>query len=130
MKQVIVVRKDLEMSPGKMGIQMAHAAVKSFKLHMKNQGKLHGGMDCINYVENTDLVEWNMTGEAKIGVWCKNINQFEKILVDARDAGINVAMIIDEGRTELKPNTITCMALGPAEDKLMNSITGKLQLIK
>lgn len=130
MKQVIVVRKDLKMSQGKIAVQVAHAVLKSFKLHLKNQGKLNDGKECIDYTEDIDLIMWHITGETKIAVWCKNMNEFERVRKNANDAGINVSIIVDEGRTELEPNTITCMALGPAENELMDTVTGKLQLIK
>lgn len=130
MKQVIVVRKDLGMSPGKIAVQVAHASLKSLKSYMNNMGKGHEGVEAIDYNKNKHLLEWHSTGETKIAVWCKNMNEFEKVRKNANNAGINVSIIVDEGRTELETNTITCMALGPAENELMDTVTGKLQLIK
>ena len=130
MKQVIVVRKDLNMSPGKMAAQVAHASLKAFKLHMKNLGKGHDNIEAIDYKENKQLLEWQNTGETKIVVGAKNHAEFDRVRINAQRADVLVAVVIDEGRTELEPQTITCMALGPAPNDVMDGITGKLQLIK
>ena len=130
MKQVIVVRKDLDMSAGEIVVQVADAVLKSFKLHLKNQGKSNIHKECIDYNENLDLVKWHTTGETKTVVWCKNMNEFENVRINAVNTGINVAVIIDNSCTKLDKNTITCMALGPDKNEIIDTVISKLKLIK
>ena len=129
MKQVIVVRKDLDMSPGKIAVQVAHASLKSYKQYLKSMTKDMSGLVCIDFNESKDLVEWQNTGETKIAVWCKDNKEMEKIRMKANELNIRTVFVIDEGRTELDPQTITCMALGPAPDDIMDKVTKRLRLI-
>jgi PTH2 family peptidyl-tRNA hydrolase len=39
-------------------------------------------------------------------------------------------MVIDAGRTEVEPNTCTCLAIGPHKSSEIDKITGELKLLK
>ena len=47
----------------------------------------------------------------------------------ARNAGLPATLIVDRGLTEIPPNTITCLGIGPAPANKMDPITGKLSLL-
>ena len=48
----------------------------------------------------------------------------------AKEAGLPVMEIQDAGRTEVAPGTITVAAIGPGKIELIDSVTGKLRLLK
>ena len=58
MKQVIVVRKDLNLSAGKLGAQVAHASVSAYKKADKNDSEM-----------------WELEGQKKVVV--KVLNEKE-----------------------------------------------------
>jgi len=111
MKQVLVMREDLGMSPGKLASQAAHAAVAACNLTSKD-----------------DLDEWGRTGTTKIvlGVYGQDI--LISLYKTAVSRYLPAALICDEGRTEVTPGTITGLGIGPAEDEEINEITGHLHL--
>ena len=46
----------------------------------------------------------------------------------AEDAGLKTALIQDAGHTVLEPGTVTCLGIGPDEDKKIDRITGSLKI--
>jgi PTH2 family peptidyl-tRNA hydrolase len=48
---------------------------------------------------------------------------------EAIRAGIASAIVVDAGRTEIPAGTVTALGLGPAHDKVMDKITGRLKLV-
>lgn len=115
-KMIIVVRKDINMSSGKMAAQVAHAAVNCYKNAIKKTP---------DYVSN-----WEYIGEAKIVLMVNSLKEFNSIEDKAKKNNINYAIIKDAGRTELEPGTVTTIALGPAPVDEMDKITGDLSLYK
>lgn len=47
----------------------------------------------------------------------------------ARAAGLMVTPVLDAGRTQVEPGSMTVMAIGPAENTKIDSITGHLPLM-
>ena len=43
--------------------------------------------------------------------------------------GLPVEVISDAGRTQVTPGTLTCCALGPAEDQRIDAVTAGLALL-
>lgn len=118
MKQVIIMRKDLDMSPGKAIAQGAHASVAAIKNGERDDSFVYG------------YEEWCRTGSTKIVLGAKNYSELSKIEDMANDAGIvNSGIIMDEGRTEFGYQvTPTCIALGPATNLDIDKITKRLRL--
>ena len=111
MKQIIVIRKDLKMRRGKEIAQGAHAAV-----------------GVVLELDKTALKKWQVSGMKKI---CCQVNSEEELLTlhtMAMEANIPCYLVTDAGLTELPESTITCLAVGPDNDELMDNITGNLSL--
>lgn len=119
-KQVIVIRKDLKMRRGKEVAQGSHASMAFItrQLQLKKGVKL------------TDVQqEWIDSSFAKVTVRVNSEEELDSIFSKAEDAGLEVHMITDSGRTEFGGvPTKTCLAIGPDYDDLIDAITGELQL--
>ena len=143
-KQVIVMRKDLNMRKGKMIAQGAHASLAVLLDYMIGERETrfkaeHGwGYDGFEKPSNY-LVEFDMNDP--IAEWINN--SFKKIVVGAEDLGtvviaykaakvanIPCAIIEDKGLTEFGGEaTITCCAIGPGDPEEIDKITGNLKLL-
>ena len=47
----------------------------------------------------------------------------------ARDEKLKCEIIRDAGLTQVEPGSITALGIGPADDKKIDKITGKLKLL-
>jgi len=111
-KQVILVRADLKLPKGKTAAQAAHAAVEA-----------------AHRAEKDVYNSWRKEGMAKIAVKVDNEKQLYAIIQQAKDAGLATAIITDAGKTTVAPGTVTCGAIGPAEDTKVDQITHELKLL-
>ncbi len=114
-KMVIVVRMDIKMSKGKMAAQTGHAAVSAAEYARKNRPEWWN--------------PWISEGQCKIAVKVKSEQEINELERKARNAGLPVALIVDRGLTEIPPNTLTCLGIGPAPANKVDPITGKLPLL-
>ncbi len=109
----IVLNSDIEMSCGKAAAQAAHAAVEcSFKAYRKNASLIK---------------KWFEEGQKKVVLRAseEEIYELEK---KAKKLGLTTAIIRDAGLTELKPGTLTALAIGPGEEEKVDMVTGHLPL--
>lgn len=121
MKQVIVVRKDLDMPIGKACAQVAHASEKACYIGFTDPKKA--------YDFQIDHRQWRDTGSTKICLAVKSLEELIKIQNKADELGIiNSGLIIDEGRTIFNEPTATCIALGPACNDDIDKVTKRLRL--
>ena len=111
-KQVILVRQDLKLPKGKLAAQAAHASVEAV---LKSNPKLVGA--------------WKDTGMAKIVLKVKDEKELVKYFQKAKDQGLTASLITDAGRTVVAPGTKTCAAIGPADEELIDKLTGELSLL-
>jgi len=114
LKQIIVVRKDLKLSKGKLATQVAHASLEAF---LKTQKKFP------NIAK-----EWLKTGAKKIVLKIENEKELLKLYRKICKK-IPSALIRDAGLTQLKPGTITCFASGPAKEELIDKYSKNLKLL-
>ena len=111
-KQVILIRKDLKMSKGKMSAQAAHAST-----------------DAVLKSHKDDIFAWKNQGMKKVILGAEDEKELLALRQQAEDAGLVVAIIADAGRTELAPGTVTAVGIGPADEEKIDRITGNLKLI-
>jgi peptidyl-tRNA hydrolase, PTH2 family len=113
MKQVIVMRKDLPSTAGKLVAQGAHASV----------GATVGNLD------DPRVKEW-LAGEfKKIVVRTDSWDDFQAVRLQAEAAGLLVTVITDAGHTIYKEPTVTCMCIGPDTNENLDPITGHLRTL-
>lgn len=125
-KQVIVVRKDLNMRKGKMVAQGAHASMKAILDSMIDVEE-----EKILYLEpGSPMTDWINGIFTKI---CVSVDSEEELLTiynNAKTQGYNAALIQDVGLTEFGGvPTYTCCAIGPNWEEEVNAITGHLKLL-
>lgn len=114
-KQVIVVRSDLNMSPGKLAVQVAHGSVGS-------AGKARR--------ERRDwYAAWLGEGQKKVVVKVSGEVELRRIQTQAAEAKLPHELIQDAGLTELPPGTSTVLAIGPAPNELIDKLTRDLPLV-
>lgn len=135
-KQVIVIRKDLNMRKGKMCAQASHASMKVFFDRMK-YAEPHFTNQSQRFVTHftpamMDWLTWEegKPGFTKIVVSCEGEEELKKIEALANEAGIPNAIILDNGLTEFGGvKTYTCIALGPDDAEKIDKITGGYPLL-
>ena len=123
-KQVIVMRHDLKMRRGKQIAQGAHASM-SFLCRLLQQ------QQSVSLDDFTDAERaWLAGSFAKV---CCRVDSEEELLAihrQATDAGLQVHLITDSGKTEFHGvPTRTCLAIGPDDTGKIDQVTGHLQLL-
>jgi peptidyl-tRNA hydrolase, PTH2 family len=114
-KQVIIIRQDLEMGVGKKVAQGCHAAVIAVEEAKKRAPEL--------------FMKWYMGGSKKIALKVNSEEELKRCYFQARDANLPCSIIQDAGLTQLAPGTITAVAIGPAREIDIDKITGNLKLL-
>lgn len=113
-KQVIVVRTDLEMGKGKIAAQVGHACVL--------------GAENVRRSNPDWLDEW-WKGQEKIVVKVTSLKELENVKKHAIDLNLPWSEVTDAGHTQIEPGTTTCISIGPAPSELIDKITGSLKLL-
>lgn len=124
-KQVIVVRTDLNMRKGKVAAQVAHASMQ-FLLDA-NQSDSFGELHVVLTPEEIDWLNGSFT---KIVVGVDSESALNELVLRAKMSDITVFQIVDSGKTEFNGiPTLTCAAFGPNAAADIDKITGHLKLI-
>lgn len=133
-KQVILLRTDLNMRKGKMSAQAAHASMKVFfdrgSIREEDRGPGVDGPVFLT-IDLTDAMEaWVRGAFTKIVLGVESEADLLKALQLARERGIPSAIIQDAGATEFHGvPTFTAVAIGPCEAEKIDEITGKNGLV-
>ncbi|XP_058201882.1 uncharacterized protein LOC131316501 isoform X4 [Rhododendron vialii] len=115
LKMVLVVRQDLKMGPGKIASQCAHAATGLYSELVHSQRSL--------------LRQWELCGQPKIVVTCKNQQEMNKLKEAAEIIGLPTFVVADAGRTQVSAGSKTVLAVGPGSKASVDSVTGKQRLL-
>jgi PTH2 family peptidyl-tRNA hydrolase len=114
-KQVIIVRRDLNMGTGKIAAQVAHAAVM--------------GAERVKASRREWFNSWFGAGQAKVVVKVKNIEELMDVRMRAEKMNLPVVQVQDSGLTQIPTGTITCIGIGPAPSDLIDKVTFELKLL-
>lgn len=133
-KQVIVVRKDLNMRKGKIAAQVAHASMAVLLQQMHPQQPCGAGAIAISrtlYTTADDPMELWLSGNfTKICVSVDSEEELVNLYQMAQINGLPCSLITDSGKTEFNGvPTKTCVAIGPAFIDDVNELTGHLSLL-
>lgn len=110
-KQAIVVRTDIGMGQGKMAAQVAHAALSAYE-------------DADAKTRKT----WKGGGQKKVVLKGSGETELFQLADAAEREGLPNAIIRDAGHTQLDPGTVTCLAVGPGPEDVVDKVTGDLSL--
>ena len=123
-KQVIVVRKDLNMRKGKMCAQVAHASNMFLFECLKK-------LPAAEFDHNNDLLdEWIKNDYKKVVCGCSCESELKLLIEAAKVLKLRYYPIYDLGLTEFHgEKTLTCASFGPSPAELVNKITSHLNLI-
>jgi len=153
MRQLIIARKDLNMSPGKLAAQVAHASMAFISNKIRKNTNL---IDCSAELGKSDLKymayfpidlqewrEWWNGVFTKTVCEAKNLKQLLKAKTLAEELGMKEGedffLIWDACLTELQPEkydedgtgrTLTCIGFRPLDDETAWKISKKFQLYK
>jgi PTH2 family peptidyl-tRNA hydrolase len=111
-KQAILLRKDLNMSKGKMVAQGSHASLGAYQK-----------------ADSDAVAEWKQQGQKKIILEATESELQEK-LEKAEQMNVTYFRVKDAGHTEVEPGTVTALGLGPVEEQRLDRITSDLPLLK
>jgi PTH2 family peptidyl-tRNA hydrolase len=112
-KLALVVRTDLDMGRGKIAAQVAHAAVTAALANAGSAG----------------FAAWLADGQPKVVLKVTAEQDLRDLVRQATGAGLPVELVHDAGRTQVAAGTLTCCAIGPAADHLVDAVTGGLSLL-
>jgi PTH2 family peptidyl-tRNA hydrolase len=110
-KQVLVLRSDLGMSPGKMAAQAAHASLLAHDAAPEEARRI-----------------WKKTGAKKVALKVATLKELLRLRDEARGMGLPFGLVEDAGHTELPPGSVTALGIGPAPEADVDRLTGDLPL--
>lgn len=114
-KLVVAIRTDIKLSPGKMAVQVSHAAVNCALSAKKNKDRW--------------FKAWYNEGQKKVVVKGGSLKDLYELKVMAEGLGLTTSLIQDAGKTEVDPGTVTCLGIGPAPNPEIDKVTGSLGLL-
>ncbi len=114
-KQALIVRLDLKIGRGKIAVQCSHAAVSAAEEARIRFPRWWNG--------------WLEDGQRKIALKVPDLSTLLNLENHARRNRLPVYLVRDRGLTQVPPDTVTCVGIGPAPSNLVDSLTGDLALL-
>lgn len=142
-KQIIIARKDLNMSPGKLAAQVSHGSMAFSSMAVRRSANKASSQKYSCLVElDKDLYEqWMLGAFTKCVLQAKNKNQLMKAVTIAEELGMKEGedffLIKDNCYTELEPEeigedgigrTLTCIGFKPMDSEVIDQIGKKYHL--
>lgn len=145
-KQLIIARRDLNMSPGKLAAQVSHAAMAPFTTMIRNGTSRvininpgdHREVYNTQFFIDKNLFEgWIDESFTKVICGARNRGKLLKAVEKAKELGMiegqDFFIIRDSCRTELKPEdfdgtTPTCVGFMPMEAEIIDQIGKEFHL--
>ncbi len=142
-KQVIIARKDLQMSPGKLAAQVSHASMCFLTNQIKEDAKMVTSEDYLSrIILNKDVYEqWILGSFTKVVLGARSKNHLLKAIEMAKELGmeegVDYFLIKDNCYTELEPEevdengvgrTLTCVGFRPMDSEVIDQIGKKYHL--
>ena len=109
-KQAIIIRNDLKMGKGKIAAQASHASISAF-LKAKTQ----------------DAKEW-LPHQKKIVLKVETEKELVELFEQLKQI-LPCALIRDAGHTQIAPNTLTALGVGPAKEEEIDKFINHLKLL-
>lgn len=114
-KMAIIVRSDLNMSPGKIAAQACHACLESYEKARRRRDEF--------------WKIWRKEGAKKVILKVDSLEELIELEKKAKGLRLPYALIVDKGLTEIPPGTPTALGIGPSLSKLIDKVTGHLPLL-
>lgn len=126
-KQIIIARKDLNMSPGKLAAQVSHGSSAFLMSAIKG----------IAPIDSETYEQWIEGGCTKVVLGARNRGQLMKAVALAEEMGLvegkDFFLIYDLCRTELTPEgsegTFTVVGFRPLPEEVIDQIGRKYHLL-
>jgi PTH2 family peptidyl-tRNA hydrolase len=130
-KQVLVVRKDLKMSKGKLAAQCSHASLGCILKRMPSQDCQYGVMRTIIIEHDSAMDAWINGIFTKVCLGVQTEEELLEIYKKAQEfSHIPSVLITDAGKTVFNGvETNTVVGIGPGWSDEIDMITGDLKLL-
>ena len=138
-KQIIIARKDLKMSVGKICAQVSHASMAFLSNFIKENADIDGHIDA--WIDKDILDNWINGIFTKVTLQARNKNHLLKAKIMAEEMGMvegeDFFLINDNCLTELEPEeigendvgrTLTCIGFKPMDSEIIDKIGKKYHL--
>lgn len=134
-KQILIVRKDLNMSIGKICSQVSHGSMAFLSWFIRDNADLDGHVD--GWIDEDILHNWIEEKFTKCVLQAKNKNQLLKAKTMAEEMGMKEGedffCIYDDCRTEIQAEeengtTLTVIGFRPMDSEVIDKIGKKYHL--
>lgn len=130
LKQVIIMRTDLNMDKGKaigQGARASRWAMEAADPKVAEEWRVQPEHRPL-IGNDQSILEYNLEKTAVLKA--KSFEELKFILDNAEAAGLPTSGLVrDAGLTQIPAGTVTCIAIGPADEKEINKVTGSLKLL-
>jgi len=110
---VLIARKDLKLSAGKLAVQCAHAATSCTLVAIKSEKRL--------------LERWKNSGARKICLQVEDLPSLQILAGQAQSANLITHIVKDAGHTEIPAGTITVLGIGPGPRRSIDALVQDLK---
>lgn len=121
LKQMLIVRSDLNMSRGELMVMAAHASVSA----LINQGRFTLDQEGYRFEfrepMNVDLLNWMQRPFTKVALKVSSLEEMDNLYEKAEEAGLLTAYFANDG-------VPVSIAIGPAKASLIDPLTEHLKL--